>query len=133
MVRSALFAVAVAAAAMVCGCEKKTATGLAGQKLEISKPMDESITRGETGEVDINIDRTDFSGPVTVAVSNLPSGVVVTNSSLTIPSDDEKITLTLRADPTAQIVKDQVATVRVTSPTGVTVSETFKVTVNSDK
>ncbi len=129
MIRTFALSLLLAAAAGLGACEKQTAVGLSGEKLTIYKPSDEHIQQGETGEVDVRVNRSKFDGPLTVAISDLPAGIHVTNTSMTIPSDDSKLTLNLSADATATVVKDQVVNVRVTSANGITASESFKITV----
>lgn len=131
MLRTTLLLSALVVLGTAAGCDKQTATGKTGTALTVYKPMNETIKPGDRGEVDVRVNRDDFDGPLTVLVTDLPAGVRVTNSTMTIPKDDSKLTLQLAADPTAAIVKDHVVNVRVTGADGLTAYESFKVSVDN--
>jgi hypothetical protein len=96
------------------GCEQKSGTAPstdpakpgAVRKLTIRVSGDHTITQDKTDEVMINVDRDNFSGPVTLDVRSLPKGVSVDTKEMTVPADKPVFTLTLKAAPDAQPVVD---------------------------
>jgi hypothetical protein len=95
------------------GCEQKSGTAPSGdpnkpKKLTVTVAKDHTITQGETDEVLVNVNRDNFKDPVTLEVSDLPTGVMVETKDLTIPADKNNLTVRLKAEPTAAPVKDHV-------------------------
>jgi hypothetical protein len=123
-----LIVLALAALTCFASCRKEaTVEGKSHEKLTLKVPADVTIERGGTATVDIDITRKDLAGDVAVAFSKLPAGVDVVDASNRIVGDEG--TYTLRASPTADLVKDSVATVTATGPGGIAVTQTMKVTV----
>jgi hypothetical protein len=129
MAKLSLF-LAVLAALMgaSAGCEKST-VGARGKKLTVMKPADQTIQRGETNEVKIIIKRDDFRDPVNVRFEGLPTGVTVQDQNGQIAAEANTATFTLKADPNANLGKDQVVYVKVSAPDGLNTEESFKLTV----
>ena len=111
----------MAVAVMVClagllGCEQKSGTAPstdpnkpdAVRKITVTVSGDHTITQGETDDVLVNVTRSNHKEPVTLEVSDLPTGVTLDSTDLTVPGDKNTITLRLKADPTAPAVKDHV-------------------------
>jgi len=116
------------------GCGSKTATeGPGGKKLTLTKPANQTLTRGAatTNGVDIKIGRDNFTDPVTVKF-DLPKGVEVTEKDMTIPTSDKSRTFNLKATPDAP-PGDHTATVTATAPGNLTTTETFTITVKDNK
>jgi hypothetical protein len=122
------FAALVAIFALV-GCEKSTVEGPAGKKLTLSKPADQTLKRGETNAVKVSISRSNFRDPVQVKFEGLPNGVTVQDLDRKINAEESSANFTLRAEPTADLVQNQEVKITVTGPDGLSVTESFKLTV----
>jgi hypothetical protein len=93
------------------GCEQKSGTAPGAdpnkpKKLTVTVKDDHTVTQGDTDDVLVNVNRDNFKEPVTLEVSDLPTGVVVETKDLTIPADKSNLTVRLKADPTAPPVRD---------------------------
>jgi hypothetical protein len=110
------------------GCDMASVAGSGGKKLTLVAPASQTIERGKTNDVLIAIQRKDFSGPVDLVFDRLPQGVKVTNPTPRIPSGDSSATVTLHADPGADLVKDQKVLVTAKA-SDMEVSESFNLTV----
>jgi len=114
------------------GCGSKTATQdpTTGKKLTLTKPSNQTLTRGAatTNGVDIKIGRDNFTDPVTIKL-DLPKGVEVTEKDMTIPTGDKSRTFNLKANADAT-PGDHNATVTATAPGGLSASETFTIKIN---
>src|SRR5262245_36862300 len=113
------------------GCEKATVEGPAGsgKKLTLTKPSDQTLVRGKTNEVRIAISRTGFRDPVSIRFENLPAGVTVQDMDRAIKADDTSTNFTLKAEPTADLVQNQEVRVTATATDGLSITETFRLTV----
>jgi hypothetical protein len=111
------------------GCERTTVETSGGGKLTLKKPADQTLTRGTTNDVRVDIDRNNIAGPVEVEVDRLPKGVHVATDDTSIPQDKESVTLTLHADPNADLVTNHRVTVKAKARPGVEATEVFQVTV----
>ncbi len=109
------------------GCERTTVEGPEAQKLTVVKPADTTIERGSTAEVAVAIERENVAGPVTVEFSDLPDGVTVVDETAEI--EGEERTFVLQADESAALVGDQIASVTLSGPDGMTATEEFRITV----
>jgi hypothetical protein len=96
------------------GCEMKSGTAPstdpnkpdATRKLTLTVAKDHTITQGATDNVMVNVNRDNFKDVVTLEVTNLPKGVTLESRDMTIPADQNSITLTLKADADAPTVTD---------------------------
>jgi hypothetical protein len=107
------------------------AKGASARKLTVKSPGMQTITQDKTDEMTVGIDRDSFTGPIAIEVRNLPAGVSVATQQLTIPADQSSVTVTLKADPTADPVSDHVVTLAAKAdgmPEAVT---DFKLTVKA--
>jgi hypothetical protein len=90
------------------GCEQRSGTAPGTdpskpKKLTMTVKDSQTITQDKTDEIDVLVTRTQFSDAVTVEVKELPKGVTLETKDLSIPGDKNKITLTLKAAPDAQV------------------------------
>jgi hypothetical protein len=90
------------------GCEQRSGTAPGTdpnkpKKLTLTVKDSQTITQDKTDEIDVLVNRTQFSDPVTVEVKDLPKGVTLETKDLSIPGDKNKITLTLKAAPDAHV------------------------------
>jgi len=124
---------AVAALAVLGGCEKSSVTGEHGEKLTLVKPADQSIKQGDSNKLGIAITRKNFDDAVEIEITNLPSGVTVANGARqTIPSGGMKLdSVTLVAAPDAALVKDHRVAVTARGPGGIAVTEHFELDVEA--
>src|SRR5262245_12388220 len=98
------------------GCEQKSGTAPstdpnkpdAVRKITLTVSGDHTITQGVTDDILVNVMRSNHKEPVTLEVSDLPTGVTLDSKDLTIPVDKTTTTLRLRADASARPVKDHV-------------------------
>ncbi len=116
-------------ASVTASCRtESSASGRAGTRLSLSKPVDQSMAQGESNRVAVTIGRTGFADPVNVTFSNLPHGVRVDGD--VIPEGDSKKTFVLVASPDAGLVSRHIVTVQA-SGAGITTSQTFELTVSA--
>jgi hypothetical protein len=92
-------------------CQTVTVRGPEDKKLAATTPIALTIHRGESTALEVGIDRENFTGPVTVSVSQLPTGVAADRVSQ--KTETATATFALTASKTAELVADQ--------PLGVTV------------
>ena len=110
-------------------CNQTSVEGVGGQKLTLKKPADQTLVRGKTNDVRVEIARKNIDGPVALEVGQLPRGVRVATNDQNIPREKEAVTLTLHADPTADLVTNHRVTVTAKAEPGVEATEVFQVTV----
>jgi len=109
--------VAFAFAAAGCGTGTSTAVSTnpnrpnAERKLTVTVPGSQSVTQDRTEDMTISINRDNFSGPVVIDLRTLPTGVQLTTQDMLIPADKSSLKVTVKANATAQAVKDHVVTV----------------------
>ena len=109
-----LIAVLALSVAGIVGCEKKSGTAPsvdpnqpgAVRKLTIMASGDHTITQNETDDVKITVTRDNFKEAVTIEVTNLPTGISVDSKDMTIPADQNMITIRLKATADAPATKD---------------------------
>lgn len=109
-----LLAILALSVTAIIGCEKKSGTAPstdpnqpnAVRKLTLMASGDHTITQGETDDVILTINRDNFKEQVTVEVGDLPKGVTLDTRDLTIPADQSKITIRLKAAADAPATKD---------------------------
>lgn len=81
------------------------------RKLSVKGPSNQSVTQDRTDEMSVSVERSGFSGPVTIELRNLPKGVTVETKDLTLPADKNSLTVTIKAAPDAPAVVDHVVQV----------------------
>lgn len=119
--------------ALVClaaavGCKDVTTVrGPGGEKLTATTPRAVNIRRGESIPLEVGIDRVNFTGPVTVSISQLPRGIEVDKSSQNV--ETTSATFVLKASKTADLVANQAVLVTVESPDGRKASQYIDLTV----
>jgi len=99
------------------------------RKLTVKSPGSQTITQDRTDEMTVSIDRSGFTGPVTIDVRNLPTGVTVATKEMTVPADKSSITVTTKANPDAPPVSDHVVTLTAKSADMPEAVTDFKMTV----
>jgi hypothetical protein len=92
-------------------CQTVTVRGPDDKKLAATTPLAMTLHRGESKALEVGIDRDNFSGPVTVSVSQLPPGVEVDRNDQKV--ETQSATFALTASANAELVAGQ--------PIGVTV------------
>ena len=106
---------------------KTVVRGPEGQKIKLHRPSNMKLRRGEAETLTVRFDRENFSEPVQVTVSQLPSGVEAVDAPRT--TELERIEIVLRADPDADLVANQQVVVTVAGPDNISASETFDLSV----
>lgn len=133
MKRMISIAAVLAATALVGACDSARVKDEQGRKLTLVAPASQSLKQGDTNKVMVAIARKGFEDNVAIRFEGLPPGVRVVEAEPTIPRDDNTATFTLEASGNAALVEDQAATVTASAPGGMSVSETFKVSVKPAK
>jgi hypothetical protein len=85
--------------------------GGASRRLIVTSPGSQTVTQDRTDEMTVSINRNLFEGPVTVRLHDLPKGVEVTTTDLTIPADKSSLKVTVKAAADAPTVTDHVVKV----------------------
>ena len=119
--------VALEGLCVLAGCQTATVRGPEGKMMTVEVPMAVTVQRGPTQPLTIEIERGDFTDPVTVSVSQLPAGVTVDKASKTVETD--AATFMLKADKDAAMVVNQAVRVNVTGPGGMAATKYVKLTV----
>ena len=117
--RRIILSLAATAGLIGAGCDKGTSVAPstnpakpdAERKLTVTSPGEQNITQDKTDEMTISINRDRFSGPVDIELRNLPAGITVTTTDLTIPADKGSATVTIKAAATAAPADDHMVTV----------------------
>lgn len=135
MIRNTFVVVGLALAALaLAGCEKKTVVeGQGGAKLELDKPGNVTVTRGEMEKVKVKISRKNLPGDVAIRFEKLPKGIDVVEPDNRILGDGTEATYTLRAAADADLVENSAADVIATGPTDISARQTFNVSVKEKK
>ncbi len=90
--------VAVAALVGLVGCgETGKVKGPGGKELKLTAPANTTIKQGESKDVTATIKRTKFDDPVTVELSDLPSGVTADETKKTLEKGQTTAKFTLKA------------------------------------
>ena len=116
---------------LATACDSNEVRGAEGTTLSLMAPANQSLTRGETNDVAIKIDRGDFVGPVAISVVLAlvaSSGVSVANPG-TIPAGDELKNFTLTVGADAALVEGHQVTVTA-SAKDLRVKQIFEVDVH---
>ena len=118
--------------ALLAGCGKTVAVeGQSGAKLSLNKPGSVTLHRGDMSKLDINIERKNLTGDVTVRFDKLPKGVDVVDASNQLAGD--KATYTLRASDSADLVENYAAEVTATGPGGIAVTQPVTISVKEKR
>lgn len=115
-------------ALLLPGCDQSKTQNAAGKKLSLSQPSNQTLTRGETNEIAISINRENFATAVKVTFSNLPNGVHVVDER-EIPGDQSRMTYTLHAANDADLVANHESRVTAEGPDKMATTQTFKLTI----
>lgn len=108
---------ALAACLAAAACEQTTAVrGPSGERVAATTPDALVIHRGESIPLRVEIDRTNFSGPVKVSIAQLPRGVEADRSSMTV--DTTSATFALKAKSDADLVRNQAVAVTIAAMDG---------------
>ena len=99
------FAFVAACLLATAACQSTTVRGPGDQAVTATTPVALTIHRGDTAALEVDIDRQNFSGPVTVSVSQLPKGVEADRKSQKV--ETATATFALKAAKDADLVADQ--------------------------
>lgn len=111
----------LSASLIMVGCQKTTVEGPGGKEMALVAPRSFDIARGQTRTLQVRVDRKNFTDPVKVSLSQLPSGVSATDASQTIETN--MATFVVTADGDASLVKGQKVMVSVEGPDGMSVKD----------
>lgn len=81
------------------------------RKLVVKAPGEQNVTRGQTTEFSVSIDRENFAGAVDIELRNLPSGVSMVTKDRTIPAGQDSLKFTIKAEADATVAEDHKVTV----------------------
>jgi hypothetical protein len=124
---SVLAALLLAVLGVGAGCRESQVYGPGGSSVTSVTTRAMNIRRGEQKALAVDIDRRDFSGPVTVSIWQLPRGVTVDQSS--VKTDADQASFVLKAAPDAGLVENQAVGITIESPDGRRASHYVNVTV----
>jgi len=99
------------ALATAAGCHTTEVNGPGGESVAATTPRSLTLHRGSSIALEVDIDREQFTGPVTVSVSQLPKGVSADRASAKVEST--MATFVLEASKTADLVSNQKIAVTV--------------------
>lgn len=116
------------AAAAGCGDKIQTSPADSPPYSITLTPSSLGVIRGRTSRINIDVDRTGFSGTITLRIEELPSGVTATVEPATLNGGVTQSVLTLTASTTATI-GSYVATLRGESPGTTTFVQGVAITV----
>jgi hypothetical protein len=114
--RPFLCAAVAAALLATAACRSTTVHGASGESFTSTTDRSMSIRRGTSVPLAVDIDRQNFTGPVTVSISQLPHGVVPDRSSLHV--ETTSATFILKAADSADLVSNQAVGVTVEDTSG---------------
>jgi hypothetical protein len=103
---------ALVGALALTGCHQNSSTAPStnpakpgeARKLTVTSPGDQTVTVNNTDKFTVRIDRDHFTGPVNVQLQDLPAGVSVVNTDMTIPDGKDSLEVTIKADASAKPV-----------------------------
>jgi len=124
-----LFALALGLSIGLGACAHTTVNGPRGEELTLMAPADQTLRRGETNKVSVFVRRDKISGPVTLKIDNLPSGVEVIEKSVSVPGDSMSTEFTLYAKPNADLVSNHAVRVTAIGPDNIQTTEWFDLDV----
>jgi hypothetical protein len=81
------------------------------RKLVVTSPGDQSVRLDQTDEMTITISRSHFTTPVGIELQNLPAGVSVVTTDLTIPADKTSLRVAIKAAPDAKTTEKHKVTI----------------------
>jgi hypothetical protein len=113
------------------GCNGDDQTTVEGENmtaLTFHKPADVTITRGQTAEITLKIERKNLDDEIEVAFSDLPAGVTIVNADKNIVGNEGVYRLQAAQD--AALVSNDQASVKVTATEqNIGVTKEFMITV----
>ena len=118
-------------AASLAACTSSTAIGSKGESLSLFKPADQTLQRGSATTVKVVVRRDALPGEIRLDLDGLPSGVDVVGDSPKVAAGSNFSEFTLTADSDAEIVSMHPVKITARGETGVSVSQTFLVTVKA--
>ena len=125
-----VLAVAAVAACLLAAtaCRHTTTVhGPGGESVSATAPSSVWIARGKSTPLVVSIDRQNFTGPVTVSIAQLPSGVSADRSSMTV--ETTQATFALKASKTADLVQNQAVMVTISDANGRRATQYVQLTV----
>jgi hypothetical protein len=125
--RSSMCAALAACLLAVAACQSTTVHGQQGRVLTATTPRSMTIRRGDSVPLQVAIDRENFTGPVTVSISQLPKGVEADRNSMNV--ETTSATFILKAAKTADLVSNQAVGVTVEDPNGAKALQYINLTV----
>lgn len=125
--RASIFAVVALCLVGTAACRTVEVRGPGGRTLAATTPRSMTMRRGEEAPLVIAIDRTNFTGPVKVSLSQLPKGVSVDRGSQSV--ETTQATFVLKASRQADLVGNQALMVVVEGPDGVRATQYIDLTV----
>ena len=108
-----------------------TDTGGKPRTLTVKAPGDQSVVQDKTTEFKVSVTRDKFDGPVTVAVTDLPKGVSLVTTDMTVPAGKDSLAVTVKAAADAPAVKDHVVKVAAKTEGMPDAEATFKLDVKA--
>ncbi len=130
--KSSLFFAGIALACVVTGlgCASTSSSSTGPKKITLKKPSNQTLSRGDSGVVEVKIFKENLDVDVSVRFDNLPFGVEVTQSESNSKDNECIVNYTLTAASNANLVSAHVVRVTAEGQDGLAVTESFELTVN---
>jgi len=128
VLRNASMLAAIAACVLsAVACQSATVHGDDDTSVTATTARSITIRRGGTANLEVGLNRHNFTGPVDVSISNLPKGVDADDDSMSVAS--AVTTFVLRASSTADLVTNHAIELTVEDPDGREVKQQVALTV----
>jgi len=106
----------------------KKGSGAETKSVTVKTPEEVTLKQGDSAKIKVSITREKFDEPVTVKFKDLPEGVSIVETDMTIAKADKSAEFTLKAASDAKTVNDHKVTVTAWHDT-IMNDATFKLTV----
>lgn len=132
MLKHMLTTTLAASALVLTACASTTSTGGDGARLTLVEPADQTLVRGETNDLAILIRRSNHSGPLALDFDDLPDGIEVVQEDPRVDDGGSMATVTLYAEPDADLTEGHPVRVTARAENGLEVSEWFEISIRAN-
>ena len=117
--------------ATLAACTSATVIGAKGESLSLFKPADQTLPRGGATSVRVVVRRDALPDAIALELTQLPAGVEVVGDAPQIAAGSNFGEFSLQARPDAEIVGSHPVKLTARAASGVSVSQTFLLTVTA--
>ena len=126
----AVAVIALACAVSGLGCSARSTSSTGPRKITLLKPSNQTLIRGGTHKIEITVHKENIDSDVSVRFDNLPEGVDVVEMDMNSADNECVANYTLSASNSAVLVSEQVVRVTAEGPDGLSVTQSFALTVS---